>query len=139
MGNCCSAADEYTLLDDGRTGRHQYGTTRHGGGHRDSEAEGGLAQIFWDVENCGIPSGINPAVVVQKLRALRTSRGYAPSGIVATVASNHLSLATREALVASGVDVLDSTSTKPSAADFLLLEEIQKWTFHHPPNCYGVM
>jgi len=100
---------------------------------------GGIAQIFWDIENCAVPHAQHPAMVVRKLRSLKTPRGYSPSRIVAAGTLDKLPVNTREGLVASGVDLLDCSSSKPSASDFLLLEEIQRWTFFHPPHCSGIM
>jgi len=143
MGNCCPGSSEYERLVSEETNRRQYGGADRdvlNGSQRNSHGSGdGTAQKFWDIRNCRVPRGIHPAVVVEKLRGSRTSRGYAPSRIVATVAMEQLHLTTREALVASGVDILDCSSSKPSASDFLLLEEIQKWTFYNPTARSGVI
>ncbi|KZT59330.1 hypothetical protein CALCODRAFT_194416 [Calocera cornea HHB12733] len=50
-----------------------------------------------------------------------------------------LPLNIKEALIASGVDLLDCSSSKPSASDFLLLEEMHQFTFLHRPASTGII
>ncbi|KZT59331.1 hypothetical protein CALCODRAFT_493669 [Calocera cornea HHB12733] len=100
----------------------------------------GTVHVFWDIENCQVPIGVHPSMVVQNIWRLRTSRGYSPSRIVAATSSAKLSTFLRNSLQSSGVELLDRPSSKPSAADMILLEEVQRFTLSHSdPSVAGVM
>ncbi|KZT59316.1 hypothetical protein CALCODRAFT_493659 [Calocera cornea HHB12733] len=99
----------------------------------------GVSHVFWDIENCAVPTGLHPSTVVQHIRRLHTSRGYSPSRVVAAHSRRPMSNSVIEALKDAGVDVVESASSKRSAADMLLLEEVQRFTLLHSAASSGLI
>ncbi|KAK9110505.1 hypothetical protein Sjap_018565 [Stephania japonica] len=74
--------------------------------HHDENSRNVKASVWWDMENCAVPSGVNVARVAQRITsALRANGVNGPIAITAFGDIFQLSRASQEALLASGISL----------------------------------
>lgn len=93
--------------------------------------------IFWDIENCPLPSNSNVSKCTSKLRAqinqwnpdLRSE----DTRLCAVLNTAHYRDKTLESLQYSGVKLVHVAAQKVNAADGILMNELLEFKRSHPP------
>eukprot|EP01119_Soliformovum_irregulare_P013818 TRINITY_DN3712_c1_g1_i1.p1 TRINITY_DN3712_c1_g1~~TRINITY_DN3712_c1_g1_i1.p1 ORF type:complete len:374 (-),score=67.55 TRINITY_DN3712_c1_g1_i1:26-1147(-) len=93
--------------------------------------------VFWDVDKCPLPDGVNPTRVMEALRGFAGDLGCdlkSITGIERTLESDPISLPNRisDQLRASGED-LSSISDDPRSCESSMLNELFKFIVENPP------
>ena len=90
--------------------------------------------IFWDIENCPLPSGRNPAEVIKQIRryVAEQSPGFRESKFVAVLKITRYDKNSLLSLEHAGVKLVHVASDKPEAADLLLHKELDEFKDAHP-------
>lgn len=94
--------------------------------------------VFWDIENCAVPSGLDPYVVRPNIeRALRTSGFLGPIYVSGYVNINTICRAhTLESLTESGITIHHVPSGGMDSSDRALLIDVMFWTMRHSPPAH---
>ncbi|KAF6163380.1 hypothetical protein GIB67_029229 [Kingdonia uniflora] len=93
--------------------------------------------VWWDFENCSIPSGANVFKIKQRITsALRINRIRGPISITAFGDMMQLSRASQEALFNTGVCLNHIPNGGKTNADMSLLVDLISWTSQNPPPAH---
>ncbi|KAI5061009.1 hypothetical protein GOP47_0023514 [Adiantum capillus-veneris] len=97
--------------------------------------------VFWDIENCSIPSNLDPYVVRPNIeRALRTSGFLGPIHVAGYANLNTLCRGhTLESLSESGISIHHVPCGGRDASDRALLIDVMFWTMKHSPPAHVLL
>jgi hypothetical protein len=91
--------------------------------------------VFWDIENCAVPSGMKGVHVVHAIRQFALQRGILKN-ISAFANFKLLKEKLRADMQESGVVLHDIVTSKANSSDLAILVEILKVVIDHkPPHC----
>ena len=91
--------------------------------------------IFWDIENCPLPSGADASECIERIRVLvgvRSGRGR-ETNFCAFLKSKDYPDSFLSRLQLAGVTLIHVASRKQGAADGLLLDQLDKFRASHSP------
>lgn len=96
--------------------------------------------VFWDLENCTVPSGLDPFLVRPNIeRALRTSGFLGPISISGFGDIHGYRIHTLEALSESGIDVRHVPNGGKNSSDRALMIDVLFWTMKHSPPAHVLL
>ncbi|CAA6660540.1 unnamed protein product [Spirodela intermedia] len=102
--------------------------------HHDEESKSVKVAVWWDFENCSIPSGVNAFRVPHRITsALRAHGIRGPVSITAFGDVAQLSRSTQEALYTSGVCLNHVPNCGKNSSDRSLLADLVYWVAQNPP------
>ncbi|KAK8934742.1 hypothetical protein KSP39_PZI014597 [Platanthera zijinensis] len=94
-------------------------------------------KVWWDIENCGIPKGVSPHLVGNRvISALRSSGINGPVTIKAFGDVAPLSPATQEALTSTGISLTHVPHSGKNSADKSIIADICHWVSQNPPPAH---
>ncbi|KAJ3229161.1 hypothetical protein HDU81_005582 [Chytriomyces hyalinus] len=98
-------------------------------------AETSAASVFWDFENCAVPSGVAGFLIAKRVKDLCQKRNLELCSFFAMGDTAQLNATVRADLEESGVSLINVSSGKESAADIAILTELMKTVyFMKPPH-----
>ncbi|XP_010260965.1 PREDICTED: uncharacterized protein LOC104599913 [Nelumbo nucifera] len=105
--------------------------------HHDEDSRNVRISVWWDFENCTVPSGINVFRVAQRITsALRANGLKGPVAITAFGDVSQLSRAKQEALSATGICLNHIPRGGKNSADRSLLVDLVYWVSQNPPPAH---
>ncbi|KAK9111223.1 hypothetical protein Scep_018742 [Stephania cephalantha] len=105
--------------------------------HHDEDSRSVKVSVWWDFENCAVPSGVNVFRVAQRITsALRANGINGPVTITAFGDVFQLSRANQEALSVSGICLNHIPRGGKNSADRSLLVDLVSWVSLNPPPAH---
>ncbi|XP_061943524.1 uncharacterized protein LOC133667858 [Populus nigra] len=112
-------------------------TPRHSHSHFHSESKSVRVSVWWDFENCHLPSGVNVYRVSQAITAAVRGNGIkGPIQITAFGDVLQLSRANQEALSSTGINLAHIPNGGKNSADRSLLIDLMCWVSQNPPPAH---
>ncbi|KAG5254214.1 NYN domain-containing protein/OST-HTH domain-containing [Salix suchowensis] len=109
----------------------------HSYSHSLSDSKNVRVSVWWDIENCNVPSGVNVFRVAQAITtALRGNGIKGPVQITAFGDVLQLSRANQEALSSTGINLAHIPNGGKNSADRSLLVDLMCWVSQNPPPAH---
>ncbi|KAF9666032.1 hypothetical protein SADUNF_Sadunf16G0186700 [Salix dunnii] len=109
----------------------------HSYSHSLSDSKNVRVSVWWDIENCSVPSGVNVFRVAQAITtALRGNGIKGPVQITAFGDVLQLSRANQEALSSTGINLAHIPNGGKNNADRSLLVDLMCWVSQNPPPAH---
>ncbi|XP_041009244.1 uncharacterized protein LOC121253290 isoform X2 [Juglans microcarpa x Juglans regia] len=109
----------------------------HPGRRHDEESRNVRVSVWWDFENCNLPSGVNVFKVAHSITAaVRASGIKGPVTITAFGDVFQLSRAKQEALSSTGINITHIPNGGKNSADRSLLVDLMYWVSQNPPPAH---
>lgn len=93
--------------------------------------------MWWDIENCSVPSGVNVFKITQSITAAVRANGIkGPVQVTAFGDVSCLTRANQEALSSTGVNLVHIPNGGKNSADRSLLVDLMYWVSQNPPPAH---
>ncbi|XP_074264298.1 uncharacterized protein LOC141586826 [Silene latifolia] len=103
----------------------------------DEESRSVRVSVWWDIENCGVPSGVNVFKIAQSITsAVRANGIKGPVQITAFGDILCLNRSNQEALSSTGVNLIHIPNGGKNSADRSLLVDLMYWVSQNPPPAH---
>ncbi|OIV96993.1 hypothetical protein TanjilG_26770 [Lupinus angustifolius] len=103
----------------------------------DDESRNVRVSVWWDFENCNLPTGVNVCKIAPAItEAVRTKGIKGPLQITAFGDVLQLSRANQEALAYTGIQLTHIPNGGKNSADRSLLVELMHWVSQNPPPAH---
>ncbi|KAK9678727.1 hypothetical protein RND81_11G229600 [Saponaria officinalis] len=104
---------------------------------QDEESRGVRVSVWWDIENCGVPNGVNVFRIAHSITsAVRANGIKGPVQITAFGDIFCLNRANQEALSCTGVNLIHIPNGGKNSADRSLLVDLMYWVSQNPPPAH---
>ncbi|CAN7046395.1 unnamed protein product [Brassica rapa subsp. trilocularis] len=105
--------------------------------HQEEESRGVKVSVWWDFENCHLPSGANVFRVAQSITAAVRFNGIkGPITITAFGDVLQLSRTNQEALSATGINLAHVPQGGKNSTDRALITDLMCWVAQNPPPAH---
>ncbi|KAF8058372.1 hypothetical protein N665_1247s0002 [Sinapis alba] len=105
--------------------------------HREEESRGVKVSVWWDFENCHLPTGANVFKVAQSITAAVRFNGIkGPIKITAFGDVLQLSRTNQEALSSTGINLTHVPQGGKNSTDRALITELMCWVAKNPPPAH---
>ncbi|XP_043698287.1 uncharacterized protein LOC122649008 [Telopea speciosissima] len=131
-----SSTEEFPKRRPG-TSQHSSSSSISSWRHHDEESRNVKVSVWWDFENCSVPSGTNVFKVTQRIMsALRANGMKGPVTITAFGDVMQISRSNQEALSSTGVCLNHIPHGGKNSADRSLLIDLVHWVSQNPPPAH---
>ncbi|KAL9245678.1 hypothetical protein vseg_019302 [Gypsophila vaccaria] len=118
-------------------GQHSSNTSSSSYRRHEEESRGVRVSVWWDIENCGVPSGVNVFRIAHSItNAVRVNGIKGPVHITAFGDVFCINRSNQEALSSTGVNLIHIPNGGKNSADRSLLVDLMYWVSQNPPPAH---